>query len=276
MLLPAMIIICIVFAGGLALGLSQSLGYMPIIGKYTFSPDAYIEMFMSRGFVRSLLLTLFVSIVATLLSVAIAIVTALALRQRFRGKKFLTFIYQFPLTIPHLVIAVGILMLISQSGLFSRLLYGLGVISGQSGFPAIVSDDFGIGIILVYVWKQVPFIGLIVLAVLQSVGDDFEALGRTLGADSRQVFWHVLLPLIIPGVLPASIICFAYTFGSFEVPYLLGKTYPAMLSVLSYRWYIDVDLNARPQAMAMSIFIAVFVMILVVFYQKIAGRVVRR
>ena len=275
MLAPALIVICVVFAGGLALGLSQSLGYMPIIGKCTFSIEAYIQMIMSKGFIRSLLLTLFVSIMTTVLSVVIAIVTALALRQRFRGKKTLTFVYQFPVTIPDLVTAVCILMLVSQSGLFSRVLFNLGFISDQSQFPALTSDDFGVGIILVYVWKQAPFIGLIALAVLQSVGNDFEALGKTLGANSRQVFRHILLPLIIPGILPASIICFAYTFGSFEVPYLLGKTFPAMLSVLSYRWYIDVDLNARPQAMAMSIFIAVFVMILVIFYRKLARKLVR-
>ena len=59
------------------------------------------------------------------------------------------------------------------------------------------------------------------------------------------------------------------------VPFLLGKSYPAMLSVLSYRLYIDVDLNARPQAMAMSILIAFFVLILVVFYRRISQRILR-
>ncbi len=276
MLLPALIVICVIFAGGLILGLAQSFGYMPIINKYSFSPDAYIKMIMSNGFVHSLLLTLFVSVTATLSAVVLAIVTALALRQRFKGKKILTFIYQFPITIPHLVIAVGMLMLVSQSGLFARVLFHLGIISEQSRFPALIADDFGIGIMLVYLWKEMPFIGLITLAVLQSVGNDYEELGRSLGATRWQVFRHILLPLIIPGILPGSIICFAYTFGAFEVPYLLGKSYPAMLSVLSYRWYIDVDLNARPQAMAISIFIAVFVMILVFFYRKIAGKLVWR
>lgn len=231
---------------------------------------------MSKGFIHSLLLTLFVSIMATLAAVVIAIITALALRQRFKGKKVLTFIYQFPITIPHLVIAVGILMLVSQSGLFSRLLYYLGGITDQSQFPALIADDFGIGIMLVYIWKEAPFIGLITLAILQSMGNDFEELGRSLDANRWQVFRHILLPLIIPGILPASIICFAYTFGSFEVPYLLGKSYPAMLSVLSYRWYIDVDLNSRPEAMAISIFIAIFVMILVLVYRNIARKLIFR
>ena len=133
-----------------------------------------------------------------------------------------------------------------------------------------------VGVILVYLWKQIPFIGLIVLAVLQSIGNNYEELSRSLGANRWQAFRYVLLPLIIPGILPASIICFAYAFGSYEVPYLLGKTFPTMLSVLSYRFYVDVDLDARPEAMAISIFIAVFVTILVVFYHKFIRRITGR
>ncbi len=208
--------------------------------------------------------------------VRLAIVTAMVVRKRFAGKKVLSFIYQFPLTIPHLVIAVGMLMLIEPSGLIARLAYHFGLLSNQSQFPVLVFDDYGVGVILVYLWKQIPFIGLIVLAVLQSIGNNYEELSRSLGANRWQSLRYVLLPLIIPGILPASIICFAYAFGSYEVPYLLGKTFPTMLSVLSYRFYVDVDLDARPEAMAISIFIAAFVTILVVFYHKFIRRITGR
>jgi putative spermidine/putrescine transport system permease protein len=61
----------------------------------------------------------------------------------------------------------------------------------------------------------------------------------------------------------------AFTFGAFEVPFLLGRRFPSALPVLSYRAYTDVDLNARPEAMAMSIIIAALVTVLVYAYQKI-------
>lgn len=276
MLAPALVVILVLFAGGLGLGLSQSLGYMPIIGAYGFSLDAYIQLLQRPGFLASLALTIFVSVIATFLAVALAVITALTLRKRFVGKKIVSFLYQFPLTIPHLVIAVGVLLLVSQSGLLARTAYQVGLIGDSSNFPILVFDDLGLGIIMVYVWKEVPFIGLIALAVLQSIGGDFEEQARTLGANTWQTFRYVLLPLIIPGILPGSIIIFAYVFGSFEVPYLLGKSFPAMLSVLSYRLYIDVDLDARPLAMAMSIIIAVFVLILVLIYNGISRRVVKR
>ena len=99
------------------------------------------------------------------MAVAVAVTTAMTLRKRFVGKKILSFVYQFPLTIPHLVAAVGVLMLVSQSGLLARTAFQIGLISDSSQFPILVFDDLGIGIILVYIWKEVPFIGLIALAI---------------------------------------------------------------------------------------------------------------
>ncbi len=272
MLFPALVVISVLFAGGLVLGLSQSLGYLPLIGRYRVSLEAYLRLLASPGFLQSLLLTFFVAAGATALAVVLGVATALILRRRFRGARVLTVIYQLPLTVPHLVAAAGVLLLVSQSGLAARLAYHAGLIADSASFPVLVFDPLNLGVIMVYVWKEVPFIGLIALAVLQSLGEDYEQQARTLGATRGQSFRHVLLPLILPGILPGSIIIFAYVFGSFEVPYLLGRTFPAMLSVLSYRYYVDVDLDARPQAMAMSVLIAAVVLVLVILYHRAAGR----
>ncbi len=273
---PAVIIIVTLFIGGFLFGLFQSFGYMPIVGQDSFSTEAYRHMFADTKFFGSLFLTLWISIAATFLTVVFSIITALVMRQAFKGKRFINFLYQFPITIPHLVIGIGIILLLSQSGMFARIFYNLGIISDQSEFPVLVFDDLGMGIIFVYLWKQIPFMGLVVISILQSVGNDYEELARSLGANKWQSFRFVLLPLIIPGILPTSIICFAYTFGAFEVPYLLGKPYPAVLSVLAYRLFENVDLNARPEAMAMAVFIAVFISILVVVYKRVMKQITGR
>lgn len=251
------------------MGFLQSLGYLPAAGFEELSPRAYLEVFRSPGFLHSLGLTLWVSLVATVVTILLAVLTALVLRRSFRGRGVLTFLYQFPLTVPHIVVAAGMLTLVSQSGLLARVAFHLGLISEQSQFPILVHDDWGVGIILVYLWKQVPFIGLIALAVLQSIGEDYEELARSLGASGWQRFRYVLLPLMLPGLIPGSIIIFAFVFGSFEVPYLMGESFPTMLSVLSYRLYTDTDLSLRPQAMAVSVTIAVLVLVLVGTYQKL-------
>ncbi len=269
LLAPAMIILIVLFFGGFLLGIMQSMTYMPLIGLNEPSLDAYKTIFTDEQFGQSLLLTFGISSSTTLLTVVLAIATAMALRHSFFGKRIVNFLYQFPITIPHLVIAIGTMFLFSQSGTFARLAFHAGIISDQSQFPQLVNDRLGLGIIYVYLWKQIPFVGIIVLAIMQSMGNNYEELARSLGANKWQTFRYILMPIIVPGILPASIICFAFTFGSYEVPFLLGRPYPAVLSILAYRLYDNVDLNARPQAMAMAVFMTVFLMMFVVAYKKL-------
>lgn len=262
MLTPALVVILALFLGGVVIGLGQSMDYMPIIGRNDLTLEHYVNILTDRDFYNSLLLTLYISLTSTLLAVVLAIALALILRQRFAGSRFVTFIFQLPLPVPHLVAAAGFVLLLTQSGLFSRFAYHLGWLEAPNEFPALVFDRWQIATILVYVWKEIPFIGLVVLAVLKGIGHEYEEVAQTLGASGWQRFRYVLLPLILPGVLVTSIIVFAFVFGSFEIPLLLGRRYPNVLPVTAYRAYVDPDLNQRPEAMAMGLIITVIVVLL--------------
>jgi len=275
LLAPAMLVIVVLFFGGLAVGLMRSANYMPVIGLTRPNLDAYAAIFASREFYRSFLLTFHIAATSTVISAVLAVGAALLLRRTFIGKRVITFLFQLNLTVPHLVGAIGILYLFSQSGSFARLGYQWGLIDRPADFPALVFDPFAIGIILQYVWKEVPFIGVIVLANMQAIGHDYESVARSLGASRWQAFRHVLLPMIAPGVLSASVMVFAFTFGAYEIPALLGQNYPAALPVLAYRLYTDVDLAARPQAMAMAMVIAVLGAAMIWAYLRIARRAFR-
>jgi len=271
---PAALVVALLLAGGVTVTLLQAL--MPTAGQSGMLTLQHFQaVLVAPGFLASFGLTVFVSLVSTVLTLILAVLTALSLRRMRRLRGFVTYIYQLPLTLPHMVLAAAGLMLLSQSGLLSRLVSALGIIQSPAGFPELVYDQAGLGIVLVYVWKQVPFVGLFALAVLQSVGEDYEAAARSLGARPLQAVRHVLIPLVMPGLLPSAIIVFAFVFGAFEVPLLLGARYPSMLSVLAYRLYTDVDLALRPQAMALSFIIALIVFALVGLYRlviAVAGR----
>lgn len=279
MLAPTLSVIIVLFIGSLVYGFIQSLGWNPRIGATEISLDAYYNVIFgeehARAFWTGLALTLWVSIASTVFSAILAIGAALLLRGTFVGKKISTFLFQLNLPIPHVVAAIGISFLLSQSGLLSRIGASMGLISSPSEFPILIKDSYGVGIILAYIWKELPFIGVIVLAVLQSLGQDYEDIARSLGANSWQRFRYVILPLIMPGVLSASIIVFAFTFGSYEVPALLGVRFPRMLPVTALRFFTDPDLNSRAEGMAMSMIIASIVLVLVLFYMWFSRRSVR-
>jgi len=275
LLAPALLIIGVLFFGGLLIGIMRSLNYMPVIGLTQPNFDAYISIFSSREFYLSFLLTFHISFTSTVLSSILAIGAALLLRRQFLGRTVVNFLFQLNLTVPHLVGAIGILYLFSQSGSFARLAAEWGMIARPGEFPALVFDPYAIGIILQYVWKEVPFIGVIVLANMQAIGEDYEAVARSLGASRWQCFRYILLPMIFPGVLSASVIVFAFTFGAYEIPALLGTNYPAALPVLAYRKYTDVDLAARPEAMAMGIVIALLSAVMLYLYVRYTRRRIR-
>jgi putative spermidine/putrescine transport system permease protein len=268
LLAPAVAVIGVLFVGGLGVAFVQSLGYMPAIGMTEWSLDAYRQVLGDEDFLDSLLLTLYVSGVSTGLSTVLAVLAALALR-RSRGRVSAV-VFQLPITIPHLVAAVGIALVVAQTGLGARLAAGLGLVGEPRDFPALLYDKYSVGVILTYVWKEVPFIALVVLASLRGVASELEEVARTLGAGAWQRFWYVVFPVISPSVVAASLLVFAFTFGAFEVPYLLGKSYPTMLPVMAYNEYREIDLAARPAAMAINVLVALITGTAAALYLRLA------
>jgi putative spermidine/putrescine transport system permease protein len=276
MLAPAMTVVVLLFGGGLLYGFLRSLGWQPLIGSTDVSLRAYGNILTgaryAEQFWAGLRLSLWISLASTVLSAALAVAAALLIRSTRWGQRVSVFLFQLNLPIPHIVAAVGMLFLFSQSGLLSRLGARVGLLDSPSEFPILVRDRLGVGIIMSYVWKEVPFIGVIVLAVLQSLSKDYEEIARNLGANGWQRFVYVILPSIAPALLSTSIIVFAFTFGAYEVPGILGVRYPRTLPVLSLRFFTDADLNARAEAMALSMIITAIVMALVAAYMGLTGR----
>ncbi len=272
LLLPSLVVIALFLIGGVGFAFAQSLGMFALLGDSEFTLRHYGEALRDPDLRSALVVSLRISVVSTLIALAISVGMALLLRKRLRGDGTLRLLFQLPLPIPHLVGAVGITLLIAQSGLIARLLHAAGLLAERSQFPLLVGDRFGAGIVIVYVWKEVPFITLLLLAALAGIGEQYEEAARTLGASAWQQFRHVLLPLLLPAMLSASLIVFAFTFGAFEVPYVMGRTYPKALPVWAYEGFNNVDLNQRPEALAVSVLIALLATVIVLAYGSLTRR----
>lgn len=262
-LAPAVLLLGGLFLAAIGLGLLRSLRYMPAIGLTRPDLAAYAAILTAPGFLASVGLSLWIAGVSTLISTALALGAALLLRHSFPGRGTIGLLFQLNLTVPHAVGALGILYLFSQSGGFARLAHAAGLIAVPAEFPALTHDPYAIGIILQYVWKEVPFVGLILLATLQTIAPGHEAAARSLGASPWQTFAHVLLPMLLPGLVAAAALVFAFALGAYEIPLLLGAHAPEALPVLAWRSFTDVDLYTRPEAYAMAMVIALIGLALV-------------
>jgi len=233
----------------LAYGVAQSLGALPVVSDPGLSLDAYRGLFsggapVAREFWPALGFSLWVSGASTALSALGALLVAAALtggRRQPTGSTLL--VLNLNLAFPHLVWAVALGLLLAQSGLLARIAYALGLLGAPADFPVLVRDRYGLGIILHYVSKEIPFLALIVLAVLRTQGAQYNLVAENLGASPWQRLRYVTLPLVLPALAAGSALVFAFVFGSYEVPALLGVRHPRTMAVLALEFFVNPDLN---------------------------------
>jgi putative spermidine/putrescine transport system permease protein len=271
LILPTVLVLITLFVGGFVFGILQSVGFFSVISdsEQKISFDAYLAAFQNETVRSGIILTFRVAILSTVLSTVIALAISLMISRTKRFQSMLISITQFNIPIPHVVAATGILLTFSQSGIVSRLTNHFGITDGSSDFPIITNDPFGYGIIMSYLWKEVPFLCVLILSALRGPVTNLDETAKTLGASYGFRLRKVILPYIFPSILSGTIIVFAFSFGSYEVPYLLGEPYPSTVSVVAYQLYTNRDLANRPTAMALATITSVVIGLLVYAYMKL-------
>jgi len=272
LLAPALLVVLVLFGGGLAQALAQSLGYQPFLPPRPLSFDAYRDLWADPAVRASIGLTLRIAVLSTSAAAVLGVGAALLVRSLGRCQPAFAALLQVTLPLPHIVAALAIGLLLGQSGELSRIAASAGLVDGPGQFPALTQDSFGWGIIASYVWKEAPFVAVLVLAVLTKGVADLEDAARALGAGWWQRLRHIVIPALAPALGAASVLVFAFTFGSYEVPFLLGRPFPATLPVVAYQEFRDPDLDSRPLAMAIAVLTVLLVGVCALAYLKLADR----
>jgi putative spermidine/putrescine transport system permease protein len=156
--------------------------------------------------------------------------------------------------------------------LFARWAASLGFIENPDQFPILVRDRFGIGVILSYVGKEIPFLTIIILSVLRSQSVGYDVVAENLGASRWQRLRYVTIPQVLPALLAGDLLVFGFIFSSYEVPARLGVGYPRALPVLALRFFLDPNLRARSEGMVISLIITLIVVIVAVVSLRMGER----
>lgn len=256
-LLPAIVVTLLLVGYGMWTAVAQS--FQTIEGEWTIA--AYGELFSSHAFFHSLKLTFRVAILSSLLSLVIGLVMTRMLYELFKDSTLKLLVW-VPMLIPHFVAGYLVFLFFSQSGLLSSLLYQMGALESRANFPVLVQEKFGIGIILTYVWKEVPFVILMLLPVYYEIDHRYSEVVRTLGGSKWDAFKTVELPWLLPVLIETAVILVAFVASAFEIPYLLGVTRPEMLPVRAYEWFYDGDWSKRPLAFSAMVLPGVIALLL--------------
>ncbi|WP_353094878.1 ABC transporter permease subunit [Tissierella praeacuta] len=268
LLCPILFVLITIFILGIIMGLIQSLGYFKAVGLTKFTLSYYKDVLTSKGFLSSLGFSLYTSLTSSIVAIILGVLLSYAILQVKGRKEILESLYRVPVIVPHIVSVLLIYNILSQTGIIPRILYGTGLLTESSQFPSILYEKNGIGIIITYLWKEIPFVALTTYTILGKVSNKLSDAAANLGANKRQVFFYVLLPLIMPSVFSSFIIIFAFSFGAYEVPLLLGPTQPKALPVQAFIEYNNPVLTNRPYAMVYNMLITLISFLLTWLYYK--------
>ena len=241
--LPALALVVLVTGAGISSVVATSLGLFPLFGQPRLSVEGYAEPApeLLLAVRETLTIATLSTILASVLGLAIATVVLLVPARRW----WLGGLAAVVVTVPHLVGAASLQLLIGDAGLLPRW---LGV--GSDRWPDLVGGAWPVASVLEFAWKESAFVAVVVVATIGPRLTDLLDVAAVLGAGPWQRWSRVLVPSALPAMLGAALITFVYTAGSYEVPWLLGRTYPEPLPVMAYRLFGSIDLTARSQAAA--------------------------
>ena len=194
---------------------------------------------------HALISTVSVGLIATVIATALA---AWLVSAHFPGPRWLPLLRRLPamLAVPHAAFAIGLVLIVAPSGWLLR-----GFSPWLTGFetpPAwsTSQDPYGLGLIAVLIFKEVPF--LVWTAATHLQRPDFArtlqqslSLASALGYPPRTAWWRVVAPQLVSKMRWPFLAVMAYSLTVVDVALVAGPTTPPTLAVLALTWLQDAD-----------------------------------
>jgi len=212
----------------LSFNTSEIVGF-PIRG---FSLHWYKVVFTSPAMLASLVNSLMLGVVAASISTTLALLFSLAFRHRFPGKELVFNLILVPIIIPGIIGGIALLIFFGYLDIRSSL---------------------WTTVLAAHVNWALPFAFLTLYPRLHGFDQTLEEAAMDLGASIWQIFIHIVLPLVRPGIVATFLFSFTLSFDEFiRTVFLTGfdRTVPIQL------WSMIVDENA-PELPAMAVVIIV-------------------
>src|SRR5271156_4605996 len=205
-------------------------------GYLRFPPTSLSLQWFARFFgdlpwQRAMLSSLMIGIIACVVSTTIGFFAAYAfLRSEFRGKKLLLSLMLTPVIVPSIITAIAMYYLAGKLGLIGNFLW-LGLCHAVIAMPIVL---------------------LILLSALHAVDPNLERAALGLGASRVRVFWRVVMPIALPGVLSAALFAFLASFDELLISLFLAGVRAQTLPV---RIWNSLNLQVEPTIAAVSAFL---------------------
>ncbi|NDA45744.1 MAG: ABC transporter permease [Alphaproteobacteria bacterium] len=189
---------------------SRWLGtWLPVGWTTNWFSSAWSEFQLGNVLIVTFKVVILVVLFAGILGVPAAYVLA---RRNFPGKKVVMLLFLLPMLIPSITFGIPL----------ATVLYKVDLAGSITG------------VVLSNLVPTVPFVILVLIPFIEQIDPRVEAAARVFGANTGQLFFHVLLPLLMPGILAALLIVLVRTIAMFELTFLTAGPTSQTLVVALY------------------------------------------
>lgn len=231
-----------------------------------YTTEHYLTIITDSYFLKIFWRTLWISIATTALCVLIGGPEAYILsRMRSPWRSVFLLLVLSPLLVSLVVRAFGWTILLNPSGV-------LGQMAAWLGLGRLMYTPTAVIIALVHV--MLPFMVIPVWTSLQKADPSAEQAAYSLGASRTRVFWQIVAPQALPGVLSGSLIVFGLTASSFAIPALLGGSRQKMAASIVYDQFL-IQLN-WPLGAAIAILLLLANVLIMMSYGRIVEGAYKR
>ena len=247
--LPALAIVALFFIFPLVM--SSVSAFEGTSGAATLDHFRKAFDFYSKDLIFTVAIVALSTVLIALLSIAIA--GYLTLGENPRTRAALRWLYRWPLFIPFIVTAQVMRTFLAKNGMLNHVLIGGGLIDPLSAQSML---DWR-GIVVAFVWKQTPFVTLLLAGAMASVDTQHIEAARNLGARRLRVLWEIVLPQSRRTLLVGLVLSYVAMLSVLSVPMMINPNSPTMLTVdIAYRIASHGDYGVANALCLMSLVIA--------------------
>jgi multiple sugar transport system permease protein len=210
--------------------------------------------------------TCWYTFVTTIFKLGLGLWLALLLNRSFRFKAFTRAFILLPFIIPTVLSTFAWKWMFDPTfSVLNWILYKLGFISSAVnwlGDPELAMFS----IIVVNIWRGVPFFAISLLAGLQTISPDLNEAAAIDGAPPLKRFWYITWPLLLPVTMVVVLFSVIQTFADFQIVYVLTGGGPANATHLfsTYAYQLGVGTGLLSQGAAVSLAMFPILMLIVV------------
>jgi multiple sugar transport system permease protein len=268
LLLPTAILLALFiaypFVNGILLSVTNTTVGVP--GQFVGFAN-FIKIWNDNIFHTAVWNTCLYTLVTTVLKLALGLWLALLLNRNFRGKAFMRAFILLPFIIPTVLSTFAWKWMFDPTfSVLNWMLFHLGIIHSRInwlGDPTLAM----VSVIIVNVWRGVPFYAISLLAGLQTISPELHEAAAIDGARAWNRFRHVTWPLLLPVTLVIVLFSVIQTFADFQLVYVLTGGGPAnatqLFATYAYQLGIGTGLLSQGAAISLAIFPILLLVVIV-------------